>query len=136
MNVSTHRPLQALALALLAACAVGASAQSSETSSQRHPDVVSATVAARDAATFDFAVTVSSPYDTPQRYADAFRVLADDGTVFGERKLLHDHASEQPFTRELHGITIPRGVRTVVIQARDQQHGYGGRTVELALPGR
>jgi hypothetical protein len=27
-------------------------------------------------------------------------------------------------------------VRVVVVQARDQKYGYGGKTVEVALPGR
>jgi len=56
--------------------------------------------------------------------------------VLGERILLHDHAGEQPFTRDLYGVRIPRGIRTVSVQARDQQYGYGGKTVEVALPGR
>jgi hypothetical protein len=103
---------------------------------QKYPDVVSATVRPRAPDTFDFDVTVSSPYDTPQRYADAFRVVSKDGVVFGERKLLHDHAGEQPFTRDLYGVKIPSDVRTVVIQARDRKYGYGGKTVEVALPGR
>lgn len=103
---------------------------------QKYPDVVSATVRPLAPDTFDFDVTVSSPYDTPQRYADAFRVTGKDGVVFGERKLLHDHAGEQPFTRDLYGVKIPSGIRTVVIQARDQKYGYGGKTVEVALPGR
>ncbi len=136
MNELRRRVLQALSLAGLCTCVVGASAQAEDAAAQRHPDIVSATVEAREADTFDFAVTVSSPYDTPRRHADAFRVLAREGTVFGERKLLHDHAGEQPFTRELRGVAIPRAVRIVVIQARDQQFGYGGETVELALPGR
>jgi hypothetical protein len=103
---------------------------------QRYPDVVSAKVQQRAPDTFDFDVTVSSPYDTPTRYADAFRVMGQDGVVFGERKLLHDHGNEQPFTRDLHGVSIPPGLRVVVIQARDQQYGYGGKTVEVVLPGR
>ncbi len=103
---------------------------------QKYPDVVSATVRPRAPDIFDFDVTVSSPYDTPQRYADAFRVTGKDGVVFGERRLLHDHAGEQPFTRDLYGVKIPSGVRTVVIQARDQKYGYGGKTVEVTLPGR
>lgn len=49
---------------------------------------------------------------------------------------LHDHAGEQPFTRDLYGVRIPRGVRAVTVQARDQKYGYGGKTVEVALPGR
>ncbi len=103
---------------------------------QKFPDVVSATVQPRGSDTFDFDVTVSSPYDTPARYADAFRVMGKDGAVFDERKLLHDHAGEQPFTRDLYGVKIPPGIRVVVIQARDQRYGYGGKTVEVALPGR
>lgn len=103
---------------------------------QKHPDVIAATVKARDADTFDFDVTVLSPYDTPQRYADGFRVMGKGGKVYGERKLWHDHATEQPFTRDLHGVRIPRAVRSVVVQARDQKFGYGGRTIEMMLPGR
>jgi hypothetical protein len=124
------------ALAFLTACLASAFAQAAGAGAQKYPDVVAATARARGADVFDFDVTVSSPYDTPQRYADAFRVLGKDGEVYGERILLHDHAGEQPFTRDLHGVHIPRGVRVVVVQARDMKHGYGGRTVDVALPGR
>ena len=103
---------------------------------QRFPDVVGVKVTPRGGGRFDFDVTVSSPYDTPQRYADAFRVMNKDGKIYGERILWHDHAGEQPFTRDLYGVLIPAGVRNVVVQARDQKHGYGGKTAEAALPGR
>ncbi|OBS08424.1 hypothetical protein [Acidihalobacter prosperus] len=103
---------------------------------QRFPDVVAADVTPHGADSFDFDVTISSPYDSPQRYADGFRVSGADGTVYGERKLLHDHATEQPFTRDLYGVTIPHSVRNVIIQARDQRYGYGGKTLEVTLPGR
>jgi hypothetical protein len=97
---------------------------------------VSVKVTPRGQERFDFDVTVSSPYDTPARYADAFRVMSREGRVFGERVLLHDHAGEQPFTRDLYGVAIPRGIRVVVVQARDQKYGYGGKTAEVVLPGR
>jgi hypothetical protein len=103
---------------------------------QKYPDVIAAKVQARSGDRFDFDVTISSPYDTPHRYADAFRVMNVDGASYGERKLLHDHASEQPFTRELYGVHITAGVRFVTIQARDQKYGYGGKTIEVVLPGR
>lgn len=103
---------------------------------QRFPDVVDVRVAARTAQRFDFDVTVSSPYDTPRRYADGFRVTTTDGTTLGERTLFHDHAGEQPFTRDLYGVHIPPGVRTVVVQARDLAYGYGGRAQRVTLPGR
>lgn len=125
-----------LALLLIATSLLAGPVRAADVASQRYPDVISATVQARDADIFDFDVTVSSPYDTPQRYADAFRVTGRDGVVYGERRLLHDHATEQPFTRDLYGVRVPRGVRNVVVHARDQKFGYGGRTVELMLPGR
>ncbi|MCB1769430.1 MAG: hypothetical protein KDJ31_07005 [Candidatus Competibacteraceae bacterium] len=103
---------------------------------QPFPGVLAATVRPSGVDTFDFEVTVSSPYDTPQRYADAFRVSSPDGTVFGERMLLHDHQHEQPFTRALYGVKISPGLRKVVIQAHDQQFGYGGTSREVTLPGR
>lgn len=103
---------------------------------QQYPDVLAVKVRSTGVETFDFDVTVSSPYDTPQRYADAFRAKGEDGTIYGERKLVHDHADEQPFTRDLYGVKIPRGVRTVVLQARDQKYGYGGKAVTVTLPGR
>lgn len=107
-----------------------------EASDQKHPNVTGVKVKARAADQFDFDVTVSSPYDTAQRYADAFRVVDKDGTVYGERVLLHDHADEQPFTRDLYSVTIPRAVKVVTVQARDKQFGYGGKTAEVVLPGR
>jgi len=103
---------------------------------QRHPDVLQVQVTPRGGGRYDFAVTVSSPYDTPQRYADAFRVTDEQGRVLGERILLHDHAGEQPFTRELLGVQVPAGVRRVQVQARDRQFGYGGAVVARDLPGR
>ncbi len=103
---------------------------------QKFPDVIAAKVVARAAEKFDFDVTVSSPYDTPQRYADAFRVTDKAGKVLGERVLLHDHATEQPFTRDLYGVVIPKNIKLVLVQGRDQKYGWGGKTVELALPGR
>jgi hypothetical protein len=136
MRLTMRARRRVLALLALSLVATSASAQPAGVAQQKHPDVVAAKVQARGAETFDFDVTVSSPYDTPQRYADAFRVLDKDGVVYGERILLHDHAGEQPFTRDLYGVKIPRGVRSVVVQGRDRKFGYGGKTVEVALPGR
>jgi len=121
---------------VLASAMAGGIARAADATVQKFPDVLAARVQARGHDVFDFDVTVSSPYDTPQRYADGFRVSGKDGTVFGERKLLHDHAGEQPFTRDLYGVRIPRGVRMVVIQARDQRYGYGGKSIQIFLPGR
>jgi hypothetical protein len=97
------------------------------------PDVVG--VAAKQAAdgSWTFDVTLSSPYDSPDRYADAWRVLGPDGTELGIRELLHGHANEQPFTRSLSGVTIPAGVTVVTVEGKDQFNGWGGEAVEVKL---
>ncbi len=102
-------------------------------SDQEFPDVVEAVVEPSSGA-FDVDATVSSPYDTPERYADAFRVRGEDGTVYGVRELTHDHASEQPFTRTLTGLDLPDDVDEVVVEGRDQANGWGGATVTVEVP--
>ena len=101
---------------------------------QRHPEIVDVEIARAGSGAFDLAVTVSSPYDTPQRYADGWRVLAPDGTVLGTHTLLHDHAGEQPFTRTQTGVEIPPEVSEVTVEGRDRRHGYGGGTVTVDVP--
>jgi hypothetical protein len=123
-----------MAVALLTASAAWAQAPAKE--AQRFPDVIAAKVKASSNGAFDFDVTISSPYDTPQRYADAFRVTTLDGKLLGERILWHDHQDEQPFTRDLYAVKIPAGIKKVLIQGRDQKHGYGGKQIEVSLPGR
>jgi hypothetical protein len=102
----------------------------------KFPDVVGVKVQARGGDAFDFDVTMTSPYDRAERYADAFRIVGPDGKEYGVRVLLHDHKDEQPFTRELTGVRVPAGVRQVTVQGRDQRSGYGGGTMTVALPGR
>lgn len=102
---------------------------------QRFPDVIAAELEpAGDAWRLD--ATLSSPYDTPERYADAFRAVSEDGTVLGVRELAHDHANEQPFTRSLTGLEIPDEVERITVEGRDLAHGWGGDTVELEVPSR
>lgn len=103
---------------------------------QRFPDVIKVQVSASGDNRFSFSATLLSPYDTPERYADAFRIMTVNEATLGVRELLHDHASEQPFTRGISGVTIAPDITRVIIQGRDQQYGYGGKTVTVDLPGR
>lgn len=118
-------------LLVLGACDA---ANEEERAVQRFPDVVAVDVTANDDGTYLFSVTISSPYDTPARYADAWRVTAEDGTVLGVRVLLHDHAGEQPFTRTLDDVSVPTEVDVVVVEARDLVNGWGGGAMVVTLP--
>ncbi len=80
-----------------------------------------------------FRVTVSHADAGWDHYADAWRVVGPDGTVYGTRELLHPHVNEQPFTRSLSGVTIPDEVSVVTVEARDSVHGWGGATAEVTL---
>lgn len=83
---------------------------------------------------FMIAVTISSPYDTPERYADGWRVLTPCGVVLAEHDLAHDHANEQPFNRTRGPFAMPEGVDEVVVEGRDLINGYGGGTVSAPVP--
>jgi hypothetical protein len=107
--------------------------------SGQFPDVVDVEVTrGADPGTWDFAVTMSSPYDSPSRYADGWRVVGPDGTVFGIHTLTHDHAAEQPFTRRQYGVEIPPDVTLVTIEGRDLANGFGGtsKTIDLTASDR
>ena len=54
--------------------------------------------------------------------------------MLGRRVLLHPHETEQPFTRELHGVRIPAGVERVTVRARHKPKGYDGKTLSIKLP--
>jgi hypothetical protein len=107
--------------------------ESTPTGEQLFPDVVAAVATEDEPGLWSFSVTLSSPYDSRERYADSWRVRAADGTVYGERFLSHDHANEQPFTRSQSGIEIPENIDQVIIEGRDQLSGWGGTTLTLTL---
>lgn len=103
------------------------------TGSEDFPDIIGVQATRGDDGTWRFDVTVSSPYDSRDRYADAWRVLGPGETEFGIRVLTHDHASEQPFTRSQGGIAIPDDVISVTVQGRDLVNGWGGGTLDVQL---
>ena len=100
----------------------------------RFPSVLEVAAEPTGERTFTFAVTISSPYDSPERFADGWRILTPDGETIAEHTLLHDHAAEQPFTREQTDVEVPSGVTEVMVEPRDSENGYGGRKGRVELP--
>ena len=66
-------------------------------------------------------------------YANAWRVVADDGEIYGERVLHHPHVNEQPFTRRLDAVRLPPDTRTVFIEAQDSVHGANPQRLRIDL---
>lgn len=82
-----------------------------------------------------FDVTVRHADEGWDHYADAWQVLAPDGSVLATRVLRHPHVHEQPFTRS--GVfEVPPDIKKVRIRARDSVHGLGGEEVVVELEGR
>jgi hypothetical protein len=75
-----------------------------------------------------FDVTVRHDDEGWDHYADAWQVVD-----LGTRELLHPHMNEQPFTRSLRGVAVPESVDHVVVRARCNVHGFGGREVRVDL---
>lgn len=96
-------------------------------------DVVGATYVKAADGSYRFDVTVRHADAGWEHYADKWQVAGPDGTVYGERVLLHPHDEEQPFTRSQPGIAIPAEVKSVVVRAHDKQHGWGGRDLTVTL---
>lgn len=66
-------------------------------------------------------------------YADAWRVVAEDGTVLATRTLYHPHENEQPFTRGLGSVPIPTEATRVYVEARDKVHGWSPQRLQVDL---
>jgi hypothetical protein len=98
-------------------------------------DVVEASVSRTGDNTYSFSVTVRHDDTGWEHYANRWQVLAPDGSVLGERVLLHPHESEQPFTRSLSGVVIPAEIEEVIIRAGDSVHDFGGKEIRVRLPG-
>ena len=97
------------------------------------PRIISATAQA-SSDTWQFNVTLSHPDTGWDHYADGWRVLDMDGKELGLRVLAHPHEHEQPFTRSLGGVQIPKDTKQVQIQARCLIDGWGETTTIVTLP--
>lgn len=83
---------------------------------------------------YSFKVTVSHSDEGWSHYANMWEVVSLDGKVLAVRVLTHPHETEQPFTRSLSGIVLPKGTKSVIIRANDSVHELGGKTFRINLP--
>lgn len=97
-------------------------------------DVVGVKIIKEGTGTYRFDVTVRHGDEGWKHYADGWDVVAPDGSVLGTRELAHPHESEQPFTRSLAGVTIPKSVNQVTLRAHDSVHENGGAEMSVEVP--
>ena len=66
-------------------------------------------------------------------YADAWRVVTEKGEDLGTRTLYHPHENEQPFTRSLSNILIPKGINVIYVEAHDKVHGWSPQRIRVDI---
>lgn len=98
------------------------------------PEIVAVEARRATGGTWTFDVTLRHPDTGWDHYADAWAVIAPDGSELGLRELLHPHEDEQPFTRSLSGVAIPDGVAEVTIRARCSVDGWSAESGAVPLP--
>lgn len=97
------------------------------------PPMIENVQTSHDGENWRFDVTVSHPDTGWDHYADAWRVLDREGNELAIRELAHPHETEQPFTRSLSGVKIPKGTTKVKLEARCLVDGWSGEFVEVVL---
>lgn len=83
--------------------------------------------------TYHFDVTIQHNDAGWDHYANQWQILTPDNEVLGTRTLHHPH-STIAFTRSLGGVTVPAGLTSVIIKARDSVHGVSSQEYKLTLP--
>lgn len=83
--------------------------------------------------TWHFSVTLKHVDEGWDHYANEWQIIAPDNKILGTRTLYHPHVNEQPFTRSLNGIKIPKSIKTVRVIAKDTVHGLSSKAVQLDL---
>ena len=96
-------------------------------------DVVGAKATQTAPGTWRFDVTVRHSDTGWDHYANRWDVIGPDGTGLGVRVLAHPHVNEQPFTRSLGGVKIPKDTPYVTIRANDSVDGLGGEEIRVPL---
>ena len=96
-------------------------------------DVLDATAEPLGDGRFRVSATVRHADEGWDHYANAFEVLAPDGTPLETRTLHHPHVEKQPFTRSV-TVTVPDGVTALIVRAVDSVHERGGAETTIELP--
>jgi len=96
-------------------------------------DVLGVKVNKNSDQSYHFDVTVKHKDEGWNHYVNKWDVVAPNGAVIATRILHHPHVNEQPFTRSLFSVKIPKNISRVTIRAYDSIHHYGGLEQDVVL---
>jgi desulfoferrodoxin (superoxide reductase-like protein) len=79
-------------------------------------------------------VTVLHNDEGWDHYADAWQIVNQEtGEIIAERILAHPHDNEQPFTRSINRVRFAETQTMLVVRAKCNIHGFGGREVVIDM---
>ena len=81
----------------------------------------------KSSGSWGFSTSVRHNDEGWEHYADGWEVIDLKGNQLGYRKLGHPHNNEQPFTRSQCNIKIPSRISKVIVRAKCNKHGFGGK---------
>lgn len=96
-------------------------------------DVLNVTSSCSESNVCSFNVTIKHDDTGWKHYVNKYEILSPSGAVLGTRVLFHPHVNEQPFTRSISNVQIPKDLTSVVVRAYDLVHEYGGKEFTLKL---
>lgn len=105
--------------------AIDASPQDSQVSA----GVMNVTVSQESDTSYRFSVTIQSPDEGCDRYANWWEVITEDGELIYRRILAHSHVDEQPFTRS-GGPVAKAADQTVIVRSHMHPTGYHTQAME------
>ena len=90
--------------------------------------------------TWTFHVSVKHPDTGFRDFADGWDLVTSNGAVIKAdptqrftKILRRPHVKEQPFTRTVKGLELPKDVVKLTVRAHDSVGGFGGREVQINL---
>jgi len=96
-------------------------------------DVLKVKASCNDRNICSFSVTVKHKDTGWSHYTNNFEILNLKREILATRVLHHPHVKEQPFTRSISNVKIPKNIKKVIVRAHDKVHGYGGKEIVVDL---
>ncbi len=129
-NAEVETPIADAEVATEAASDAGAAGTGAAgTGAAEDARVTAVEVSGDEASGYTFAVTVESPDEGCEQYANWWEVVSEEGDLLYRRILVHSHVDEQPFTRSGGPVMIGAD-EVVLVRSHMQPTGYSTQAMK------
>lgn len=97
------------------------------------PKVIKVKVLCQNSNICSFFVTINHKDTGWKHYVNKYEILNMKKEIIATRILHHPHVKEQPFTRSISNVKIPKNQDSVIVRAHDLLHGYKGNELVVKI---